>query len=145
MTLQYDQNNINLRDAAPVNIQTPDATPVTVLLDSLTADGQTLVVNLYGGGSNPADPVTDNYVVGIAVGPPLAGAAATYTRFAGAGSLTGPAGGAIAVIGAGTGATVLLVFGFTDVAATGETLCQLTITGPATPFNHQLRVSKIRF
>ncbi len=145
MTLQYDQNNINLRDAAPVNRQTPDATPVVVLLDSLTADGQTLVVNLYGGGSNPADPNTDHYVVALSVAPPAAPAVAVFTRFGGAGAFTGPAGGAIGVLGAGFGAAILLVFGFTDVAATGETLCQLTITGPAIPFNHQLRVTKIRF
>ena len=132
MTLQYDQSNINLRDAEPVNVQTPDGAVVDVVLDVLTADGQTLVVDAFGGGSDPADVNTNNYVV-------LTGAA-VFTRDGATGfRQPGP------FVTSNFGVVPTLTFEVNDVVGVG-TQCILRITpGGVTAYNHRLKVSKIRF
>jgi hypothetical protein len=134
MTLQYDQNNINLRDAAPVTVTTPDLAPIGVILDTLTADGQTLVVDMFGGGSDPADPTTNNYAVltGVAV----------FTRVAGVGAVQP---GVVATVP--VGAVPILTFIVIDLPAPDNlTQCILLITpGVVNPFSNHLKLSKIRF
>ena len=134
MTLQYDQNNINLRDASPVTVTTPDAAPIGVILDTLTEDGQTLVVDMFGGGSDPLDPTTNNYTVltGVAV----------FTRVAGAGAVQP---GAVVIVP--VGAVPTLTFIVIDLGAPDNlTQCILLITpGAVNPFANHLKISKIRF
>ena len=131
MTVQYEQDNINLRDGDPITVQTTGIDPVLILLDTLTGDGQTLSVRLWGAGSNPASVSANNYVVD-------GGAVAVFTRDGGAGALsTGP------ITTIPFGAFPLLAFVFLDVA--GQTQCQLRITAPFGLYNNHLQVSKIRF
>ncbi len=135
MTDSYNQENINLRDAAPISVQTPDGAAVSFLIDTLTADGQVLIVDMYGGGAD-ADPtlVTTN----------------TYSVLTGSASF-GRAGGAGAVVPAialaPAGVVPALTFTVIDVLVPAPaTQCFLTITpGGVTPYNHRLKVSKIRF
>ena len=130
MTDSYNQSGINLQPFTPIVVTTPDITAVLVTLGTIV-DGQSLNVTLEGGGSNPADPNTDNYTVDI-------GAVATFTRFGGTGAGTlGP----IALLQAG--GPVVLAFAFVDTAT--ETTCQLSITGIATPYNHNLRFTSVKF
>lgn len=132
MTAQYEQDNINLRDGDPITVQTTGVGTVFILLDTLTGDGQTLSVRLWGAGSDPTDVSTNNYVVNT-------GAVAVFTRDNGVGALsTGP----IALIPFGV--APLLAFVFSD-AVPGETQCQLSITSPFGLYNNHLQVSKIRF
>lgn len=139
MTLQYDQDNINLRDASPISVNTPDITPVLVTLDVLTGNGQSLAVNLFGGGSapvsagNPGGVNANNYS--------LTTGDAIFTREAGVGALV-PAG--IVVLNF-TGVPAVLTFLVDDVTTPGSTICQLSIVGPAFEYAHRLKVSKIRF
>ncbi len=136
MTDSYNQQDINLRDASPITVNTPDATPVSFLIDTLTADGQSLAVDLYGGGSDPLLPTTNNYVVVTGV--------AIFTREAGAGTVQP---GAIATIPVGA-FPVTLTFTVNDLGPPDNlTQCFLTITPfAASPaYNHQLKISKIRF
>ncbi len=133
MTLQYDQDNINLRDGIPISVLTPDITPVLVTLDVLTGDGQSLTVQLYGGGSAPGALTLNNYNVDI-------GAGATFIREAGAGLVTA---GPLALIQ--VGGPVVLTYVLDDVTTPGSTICQLSIVGPAFDYAHRLKVSKIRF
>ena len=123
MTDSYNQDNINLRDASPISVQTTDVTPLLVSLGALTADGESLTVSIYGGGSDPADLAATNYNMTARV---------TFIREAGVVSV-----GAGDIATAGAGAT----FSF---AVDGDT-CQLEITGPATTVNHRLKVSTIGF
>ena len=138
MTLQYDQGDINLRDASPISIATPDATPVIITLDRLTGDGQVLEVDMYGGGAapisagNPLGVTATNY--GVLTG------VAVFSREAGVGAVQP---GAVAIVSVGV--APVLAFTFVDDPVAGTTTCQLTITGPAFLYNHRLKVSKIRF
>ena len=123
MTDSYNQDNINLRDASPISVQTTDITPLLVSLGALTADGDSLTVNIYGGGSAPDDIVGTSYSMV---------ARATFVRDAGVVVV-----GAVSISIDGAGAT----FGF---AVDGD-ICQLSITGPAVTVNHRLKVSTIGF
>ena len=125
MTEQYAFDAINMRGIQPINRTTPDATPLLVLLDSLTGDGQSLTVFINGGGSDPAAPDVNNYVVT---------AQTTFTRDAGVVSIGTPS---ISVTVAG--AAVAFAFTFA-----GD-LCQLSITGPAFPYNHRLSTNLTRY
>jgi hypothetical protein len=137
MTLQYDQDNINLRDAAPISVTTPDIVPVLVTLDVLTENGQTLLVSMYGGGSapisagNPGGVNTNNYSV--------ATADAVFTREGGVGLGVG----AVAVVNF-AGTPPALTFVIDDVTIPGSTICQLSIVGPAFEYVNRLKISKIR-
>jgi len=136
MTLQYDQSNINLRDAAPINVTTPDGAFVDVLLDTLTEDGQVLTVDIYGGGAD-ADPTlvgTNNYTILTAV--------AIFARAGGAGVVQ-PAGAVVSP----AGVFPVLTFVANDLPAPDNlTQCILRITpGGVTPYNNRLKVSRIRF
>ncbi len=139
MTLQYDQDNINLRDAAPISVSTPDATPVLVTLDVLTGNGQSLAVNLFGGGSAPISPPNPGGV--NAINYSLTTGDAIFTREAGVGAVI-PA--AIVVLNF-TGFPATFAFLVDDVTTPGSTICQLSITGLAFEYTHRLKVSKIRF
>jgi hypothetical protein len=136
MTDSYNQGNINLRDADPINVQTPDATDVVIILDTLTANGQVLEVDLYGGGADADITLvgTNNYAVltGVAI----------FARAGGAGTIQP---GPISISGAGVVPT--LTFEVNDLPAPDSlTQCILRVSpGGATPYNHRFRVSKIRF
>lgn len=130
MTLQYDQNNINLQQATPIVVTTPDATPVLITLGTIS-DDQSLTVAIEGGGSDPAAVTTNNYVVNT-------GGVATFTRTGGTGVATG---GPFVLISAG--AVVTLAFAIVDGATTST--CQLSITGPANPYDHNLRAITVQF
>ena len=123
MTDSYNQDNINLRDASPISVQTTDITPIRVSLGALTADGETLTVNIYGGGSAPDDLAATSYTMAVR---------GTFVREAG---VVAASAANFAVDGAG--ATFSL-------EVDGDT-CQLEITGPAVTVNHRLKVSTIGF
>lgn len=130
MTAQYDQSNINLRDAAPITVQTPDGTAVDVVLDVLTADGQSLVVEGYGGGSDPNDVNTNHYVI--------IDATAIFTRDGGAGAVLPW------LNTSGLGVAATLTFTVNDVAAGTQCILHI-VPGGAIPYNHRIKISKIRF
>jgi hypothetical protein len=133
MTLQYDQGNINLLDASPINVDTSSAATVNFVMDSLTDDEQFLGVVVYGNGGDPAD-ASNRYAVN-----PVA--VATFVRTAGAGAVTTPG---ITLSSAGTVPT--LSFQVDDATTPGSTLCILRIVpGAATAYVNRLKVSKIRF
>jgi hypothetical protein len=133
MAEQYGQGNINLRDGDPISILTPDAAVVTVLLDLLTDDGQSLAVDLFGGGSTPGAVTTDYYTVITA--------SAMFVRQAGAGAVE-----PVVSISPAGAFPPTLAFIFVDVPGVG-TQCFLEITpAPLSPaYNHRLKISKIRF
>lgn len=137
MTQQYEQPDINLLDASPLVFSTPDDSPVSVLIDVLTEDGQSLVVNLYGGGSDPAAVNTNDYLINAGV------SGGIFTRESGAG-LVQP--GVISLITNGEVFTATLTF-IDRPAPDLDTQCFLTITpAPGSPlYNHSFKVSKIRF
>jgi hypothetical protein len=130
MTDSYNQQNINLGESRPVVVTTPDATAVLVTLGVIT-DGQSLNVVMDGGGSAPGALAANQYTIDI-------GASATFVREAGAGAVSA---GPLALIQAG--GPVLLAFALVDTAT--ETTCQLSITGPAFPYAHNLRFSAVQF
>ena len=135
MTDSYNQGDINLLDGSPISVQTPDVTPLVIQLGAID-DGGRLTVTIMGGESD-ADPLlvsTNNYVV-------LSGDV-IFTRAGGAGIVT-PAGGAIVIIPFNL--VPVLAFTIFDNVATGLSDCQLTITGPATPYDHRLKFSAIQF
>lgn len=117
MTQQYGQDSINLVGSSPVVLQTPDATPVSVELQTLTANGQTFAALILGAGSNPADVSTDNYT---------SFAFTIFARDAGVVTLGTPT---VAVIGLGVAPALAFTID-------GDR-CLLTITGPAFPYDHQ--------
>ena len=119
MTEQYGQDGINLQYATPIAISTPDATPVDVYLGAMSVDGQSLTFDIYGGGSDPDDVATNNYVVQMR---------ANFTRAAGT---VAPGAANIVIDTAGAGPA------FTFVAVGDE--CFLRITGPASVYSHRLR------
>ncbi len=133
MTLQYDQSNINLRDAAPISVTTPDGAVVDVLLDTLTADGQMLEVDFFGTGSDPAALAANNYAVGTMV--------AIFTREAGAGAVP-----TVGITLFSFGVFPVFTFIANDLPAPDNlTQCILRITpGGLTPYNNRLKVSRIR-
>lgn len=133
MTLQYDQSNINLRDAAPINVTTPDGVFVDVLLDTLTADGQMLEVDFFGTGSDPAALTLNNYAVVSMV--------AIFTREAGVGAVP-----TLSIALATAGVFPVFTFIANDLPAPDNlTQCILRITpGGLTPYNNRLKVSRIR-
>jgi len=63
MTDSYNQNSINQQNGTEALVVTPDAAAVEFQLGALTEDGQRLVVELFGAGSDPADPAANNYTV----------------------------------------------------------------------------------
>lgn len=132
MTSQYEQSDINLRDASPISITTPGPAPVLIQLDVFTADGQSLAVDLYGGGSDPALSNTNNYVVSTGV--------ALFSREAGVGAVQ-PVAAILAVVGVGS----FIGFLVDDVTIPGSTICLLSITGAPFPYTHRLKISKVRF
>jgi len=136
MTAQYDQTDINLLDASPLVFTTPDDSPVSVLLAVLT-DGQSLVVNLYGGGSDPTAVNTNDYLINAGV------SGGFFSRDSGVGFVQP---GVINLITNGEVFTAALTF-IDRPAPDLDTQCFLTITpAPGSPlYNHSFKVSKIRF
>jgi hypothetical protein len=133
MTDSYNQGDINLLDGSPISVQTPDATPLIIQLGAI-ADGGSLSVDMIGGGSH-GDPLlvsANNYVV-------LTGDV-IFTRAGGVGVVT-PAGGPVVIAPLG----LVPVLTFTIVNFPAESACQLTIVGPAAPYNHRLKYSAIQF
>ncbi len=132
MTDSYNQGDINLRSANPISVQSPAGIVGLVIDLGTIEDGNTLVVNLWGGGSE-ADPAlinANNYAVREAVG--------VFTRVAGSGAVQpGPI--TLVVLGIAVG----LVFVITDNATTTD--CQLTIIVPASDYIHRLQYSTIQF
>ena len=127
MTAQYEQDNINLRDGVLFTGQTPDAvTSFITLMGTLTVDGQGIIVEAFGGGTDPADPVTNNYSLGGGAG----------IAFRAGGVVTG---GSEAFLPTVTGAGVAI--GLTIV---GNDVF-LRVAGPAFPYDHRLKVSRIGF
>lgn len=122
MTEQYLQGAIQQRPVTPINIQTPDATPVIVTLDVLTQDVTSAVVTIAGGGSDPAAPNTNNYVT-------FGQVIYERTTLVSLGSNTLTAGISV------TGAAVTVV-PLADGTAANRMLIE--ITGPAFPYNHRL-------
>jgi len=53
MTQQYLPEEINQIGYSPVNVQTPDANAIDVVLGTLSANGSTMTVQIHGGGSGP--------------------------------------------------------------------------------------------
>ncbi len=137
MTLQYDQPDINLLDGSPLSFSTPDDSPVSVLIDVLTEDGQSLVVNLYGGGSDPAAVNTNDYLINAGV------SGGIFTRESGVGFVQP---GVISLITNGFAFTAALTF--VDLPAPDlVTQCFLTITPPpgVSMDVHRFKLSKTRF
>ena len=133
MTDSYNQGAINLLEGSPISVQTPDATPLIIQLGAIS-DGGSLTVDIIGGGSD-ADPLlvsANNYIA--------FSAKAIFTR-AGAIGVVTPAGGAITVVGFG----LAPVLTFTVENGPLLSTCQLTIIGPAIPYNHRLKFSTIQF
>lgn len=118
MTQQYDQNGINLQQANLIAEETPDATPVAVVLGAISEDDDSQTFLIAGGGSDPDDVGTNNYVVQIRV---------TFTRAGG----TVVAGASIVNIDL-LGAVVTFSF---DVDGDD---CILRIIGPASRYTHRL-------
>jgi len=132
MTEQYGQSGINPLDAEPIAVQTTDITAITQTLGVLE-DGQSLTVRIFGGGSASAAQVLNNYVVGEA--------RVTFVREAGVGSLTPFSVPVLSQVGG----PVALSFVVDDVSVPGQTICRLSIAGPAFDYDHRLKVSKIQF
>ena len=135
MTDSYNQGSINLLEGSPISVQTPDATPLVIQLGAI-ADGGSLTVDMVGGGSD-ADPLlvsTNNYTV--------LSANVIFTR-AGAAGIVTPAGGPISIVPLNL--VPVLTFTVVDDPTTLLSLCQLTIVGPAIPYNHRLKFSTIQF
>lgn len=63
MTSQYTQQDINLRDAAPISIATQAAVVTNVEVFSLTENGSRAFVSVLGGGSDRAAPGVNNYTL----------------------------------------------------------------------------------
>ena len=117
-------------------MDTPDGSVTRILLDTLTADGQTLTANIYGGGSAQDTPGTNKYVIrGLA--------SATFAREGGVGSFVP----ALPIGLETTGAFPTMVFAVTDDPVTGTTLCELVITtaGAVGVYNNRFKVSKLRY
>jgi len=133
MTDSYNQGAINLLEGSPISVQTPDATPLVIQLGAI-ADGGSLTVDMVGGGSD-ADPLlvsTNNYTV--------LSANVIFTR-AGATGIVTPAGGPISIVPL----NFVPVLMFTVANGPLLSTCQLTIIGPAIPYNHRLKFSTIQF
>lgn len=125
MTEQYAQESINRVDTSPFALQTPDATPVDLILGSLTEDGTSLTVVVYGGGSDPAAVSVNNYSTASFT---------TFTRAAGVVSAGTPS---IALPTTGVGPALAMVgVGINAV---------LRITGPAFPYNHRFDVLRFTY
>ena len=137
MTEQYEQPNINLLDAEPLVFSTPDDSPISVPLGADLRDGDSLVVNLYGGGSDPTAVNTNDYLINAGV------SGGIFTRESGVGFVQP---GVISLITNGFAFTAALTF--VDLPAPDlVTQCFLTITpaGGSPLYNHRFKVSKIRF
>lgn len=63
MTLQYGQQDINLRDGDPVSVSTQAAATFNYPAIALTEDGSKTFISVIGGGSDRADPATNNYTL----------------------------------------------------------------------------------
>lgn len=135
MTAQYEQNGINTQPYTPLVVTTQDAVAILVTLGTIT-DGQSLAVNLFGGGSTPVSPANAGGVV--ANNYSITTADAIFTREAGVGVLAG----SVVILNV-TGTSAVVIFELDDSAT--ETTCQLEITGLAVPYNHNLRYSAVQF
>ena len=124
MTEQYLQEAIQLEEATPIVLTTPDATPVLVVLDVLSVDPSSIVISLSGGGSNPANPFTDNYTVTGQI---------IYERT----TLVSPGVSTIVITPTGVAPTIVPL---ADGTPANRVL--LEITGPAFPYTHRLYFSK---
>ena len=132
MTLQYNQDDINLRDVTPVSLTTIGDTPATFLLGEIS-DGATLNVTMFGGGSAPSDPSAFNWVN-------LTPANGVFTREAGTGQITPGGPLLLSVIG------VAIVVSYTLIDTPLVTQCFVTVAPPALfaeTMNHRMQVSRI--
>lgn len=131
MTDSYNQDSINLREATPISIQNVDVTPIVFQLGAI-GNGDTLVVNFWGGGSQADGTLItlNHYLIETFVG--------IFTRVADVGNVDST----ITLVNA-VGAVPALSLTFDDGPV--STLCRLTITGPATPFNNRLQFSAVQF
>ena len=64
MTEQYQQDDINQIGFVPVNVTTPDASVLDVVLGTLSINNTTMTVNPQGGGSAPSDVAGHAYSAG---------------------------------------------------------------------------------
>ncbi len=132
MTAQYDQDDINLRDAIPVSLTTIGDTPASFLLGEIS-DGGTLNVTMFGGGSAPSAPNTFNWVN-------LTPANGVFTREAGSGQITPGGPLLLSVVG------VFIVVSYSVLDNPLATQCIITVA-PQAPFaetmNHRMKISRI--
>lgn len=125
MTQQYDQPGINTQQANMIAENTPDGAVRDVVLGAITEDGDSQTFLIDGGGSDPDDVSTNNYVVEIRV---------TFTRDAG-------------VVAAGASNIALDILGAAPVfafAVDGDD-CILRITPPASRYTHRLLSTPINY
>ncbi len=129
MTDQYQQEDINLLDGEPSTFTTPNEIPFAVTIDQLTADGDAVMVQMFGGGLDPAAITANNYTCLFRV---------MFTRVAG---VVTPTSIRANVVPTGTAVLIAPVAG--NVSAV-----QFLVTvaaAPGVPYNHRWKVSKIRF
>ena len=132
MTLQYNQDDINLRDAIPVSLTTIGDAPASSLLGEI-GDGRTLNVTMFGGGSAPSAPNTFNWVN-------LTPGNGVFTREAGIGQITPGGPLLLSIIG------VLVVVSYSVIDTPLVTQCIITVAPPALfaeTMNHRMKVSRI--
>jgi hypothetical protein len=133
MTLQYNQDDINLRDAIPVSLTTIGDIPATFLLGEIS-DGGTLNATMFGGGSAPSAPSAFNWVN-------LTPANGVFTRQGGTGQIT-PGGPLLLSI---IGVPIVVSYTFADNPLV--TQCFITVAPPilfAETMNHRMQISRIR-
>jgi hypothetical protein len=128
MTSQYEQGDINLRDASPVAVTTLAAAPLDFIVDSLTGNGQKIFVSVIGAGSDRADPATNNYTL----------VTLSFQASRNAGVITIEA--VLNVnIAEGLGATVV------PIAVGDDVVLRITGNAAVANYDHRLKVSKIRY
>ena len=127
MTLQYDQEALNLQEATPISLTTPDATSVDVILGRLPLANSSATAFITGGGSDPADVSTNNYTVTLQT---------TFSNFGG-------------VINIGTPVITIVPTGvapaFAFIADAIEDRMILRITGPVFPYTHRLKSTIVTY
>lgn len=132
MTKQYNQDDINLRDATPISLTTVADAPASFLLGEI-GDGGMLNMSLFGGGSVPSAPSTFNWVN-------LTPGNGIFTREGGVGQVT-PAVLLLSIIG------VAIVVSLSVVDTPLVTQCLITVAPPfgfPETMNHRMMVSKIQ-
>ena len=129
MTDQYLQEDINLLDGEPSVFTTPNEIPFAVTIDQLTADGDAVMVQMFGGGLDPAAITANNYTCLFRV---------MFTR---TGGIVFPTSTRENIIPTGTPITI-------DPAEGNVSAVQFLVTvaaAPGVPYNHRWKISKIRF